>query len=214
MTNLGIIYKKLPNRGLPSKTEHFEIVHRNIDIQNYELSDGDILGQKSILVRGSVHAWSYARSQRSKLEGSDISEVIKSKSDRYKVGDLIYAMIGWEQYTHIPVSKIATNHTIFCILPSSRKLPLSYYVGVLGIIGLTAYVGLKGIGKSKAGETIYISGFLVFDHFQKYNADFIQKISKWLSEGKIRYRKTVTEGIEDAPDAFLGHVAGRESWKG
>ncbi|CAG8611241.1 11900_t:CDS:2 [Ambispora gerdemannii] len=167
--NIGVIFKKIPNSGFPSKTEHMEIVHRDIDIQNYELFDGDILVKNLYMsvdpymlgrMRDpSIPSYISAFNVGHVLEDTGISEVIKSKSDKFEVGDLIYAMIGWEHYTYIPASNIAT--TVLAPLPGAResmaRIPLSYYVGILGIPGMTAYAGLKEIGKPKAGETIFIS---------------------------------------------------------
>ncbi|KAF9926723.1 hypothetical protein FBU30_003755 [Linnemannia zychae] len=87
------------------------------------------------------------------MEARGVAEVIESKNPKYPVGSIIHAHVGWEEYTVLP--DLPTTR----IIPGARetKLPLSSYVGVLGMPGLAAYAPLKDIGKPKAGETIFIS---------------------------------------------------------
>ena len=54
---------------------------------------------------------------------------------------------------------------------------------------------------------IKMQGFIVSDH-QHRIPDFVRDVSQWLSEGKIHYREDVVEGLENAPEAFLGLFRG------
>lgn len=87
------------------------------------------------------------------LDARGVAEVIESKNAKYPVGSIIHAFVGWEEYTVLP--DLPTTR----IIPGAREtnLPLSSYVGVLGMPGLTAWASLKDIGKPKKGETIFIS---------------------------------------------------------
>jgi NADPH-dependent curcumin reductase CurA len=62
------------------------------------------------------------------------------------------------------------------------------------------------------GRRIKIQGFLIFDHAASY-PEFLRDISAWISAGKIRYEETVMDGIEKAPDAFLGLFSGGNTGK-
>lgn len=90
------------------------------------------------------------------LRGDGISEVIRSRNPTYPVGTLVKGFIGWEEYTRVPLGQGLQT------LPEGArvqtKIPLSAYIGVLGMPGMTAHVSLlKLVGQPKAGETIYIS---------------------------------------------------------
>jgi NADPH-dependent curcumin reductase CurA len=54
---------------------------------------------------------------------------------------------------------------------------------------------------------IKMQGFIVSDH-QDRIPDFVLDGFSWLAEGKIKYREHVVEGLEDAPEAFLGLFKG------
>ncbi|MDP4209220.1 MAG: NADP-dependent oxidoreductase [Bacteroidota bacterium] len=84
------------------------------------------------------------------IEGSVIAEVIESHHPNFKVGDAVLASLKWQELQTVPavnVTKLAKN-----------VAPLSYYLGVLGMPGLAAYLGLLDIGKPETGETVVISG--------------------------------------------------------
>lgn len=59
---------------------------------------------------------------------------------------------------------------------------------------------------------VTMRGFMVSDHFDRLN-DFLRDMSGWLSDGKIRTKETVVEGIESAPRAFIGLLEGRNIGK-
>jgi len=88
-----------------------------------------------------------------------IGEVIKSNNPRYKVNDLYYGFVGWEEYSVISANVANHNASFTEVLNSGKSLgtPLSYFIGVLGMPGMTAYTGLLKIGQPKKGETIYVS---------------------------------------------------------
>lgn len=84
------------------------------------------------------------------LMGSVIGKVIESKSEKFKVGEVVLGNLPWQKIfiaSENQLTKIDTN-----------LAPASYYLGILGMTGLTAYFGLMHIGKPKAGETVVVSG--------------------------------------------------------
>ncbi|MFL5822932.1 MAG: NADP-dependent oxidoreductase [Solirubrobacteraceae bacterium] len=62
------------------------------------------------------------------------------------------------------------------------------------------------------GRRLTLRGFIVTDHAARY-PDFVRDVSGWLREGEITYRETVVEGIERAPDAFIGLLQGKNLGK-
>jgi hypothetical protein len=84
------------------------------------------------------------------MEGQTVGEVLESRSPRFARGDKVLARLGWQLY-----GVIGAEGEIRKLEP--RGEPLSYYLGVLGMPGMTAYFGLKEIGQPKAGETLVVS---------------------------------------------------------
>lgn len=84
------------------------------------------------------------------VESGIIAEVIESKNDSFSKGDFVSGMLDWKEYQ--------TNDGKNLLKVDGDKAPLSAYLGVLGMTGLTAYHGLTEIGKPKEGETIVVSG--------------------------------------------------------
>lgn len=83
------------------------------------------------------------------LEGGAVGEVIESKAEGFQPGDVVLSNLGWREY-------FITNPQE--LRPVNRNIqPLSVYLGVLGMTGMTAWVGLK-LAEIKPGETIFISG--------------------------------------------------------
>ncbi|CAG8641392.1 13375_t:CDS:2 [Racocetra fulgida] len=301
-----------------------ELVTREIDIENFPLADGDILVKNQYLsldpyMRGKMRkpdtkSYSPPFDLDKVLQGRGIGTIIKSNNANYKVG--------WEEYSHIP--KDATSGIAeLSEAISKSNAPKSYFLGLLGMPGLSAYVGLNKIGKPKKGETIFISaasgavgqvvgqiakikglrvigsagddskvkyleelnfdgtfnyktcnidefetnqflsknsgetldivlnrlnlnarviacgmisqyntktpygvknlmnvvskrlliqGFIVGDHYQEIDA-FQKDMDEWLKQGKIKYKEDIVEGIQNAPEAFLNLLTGKNFGK-
>tara|TARA_R110000868_G_scaffold4211_7_gene26510 strand:+ start:42529 stop:43527 length:999 start_codon:yes stop_codon:yes gene_type:complete len=79
-----------------------------------------------------------------------VAKVIASKHKKFEVGDYLVGMLAWKK------QQISNGEGLTKV--NKNLAPLSAYLGVLGMTGLTAYLGLTEIGKPKAGETIVISG--------------------------------------------------------
>ncbi|HAH23221.1 MAG TPA: NADP-dependent oxidoreductase [Prolixibacteraceae bacterium] len=82
--------------------------------------------------------------------GGVVGKAIESKSDKIKPGDIVLGRLPWRTRT---VASIKGLQKI-----EYTQFPLSYFLGVLGMPGLTAYFGLLDIGKPKAGQTVVVSG--------------------------------------------------------
>lgn len=83
------------------------------------------------------------------MVGGTVSEVIESRNPKFVKGDLVTAYAGWQDYT---LSKGGDLMKLDPRIPNP-----SWALGVLGMPGLTAYVGLLDIGQPKAGETVVLA---------------------------------------------------------
>jgi NADPH-dependent curcumin reductase CurA len=253
------------------------------------------------------------------LEGGAVGEVVASGDSGVEVGQMVLHGLGWREYALIPAAHARV------LDPDAG--PAQAYLGVLGMPGMTAYVGLTDVAALKDGETVFVSGaagavgsavgqiakargctvigsagspekvahllddlgfdaafdyhdgpvadqlakaapdgmdvyfdnvggehleaaigamrtfgriamcgaisiynatelpagprnitmaipkrlnirgFIVSDHADLM-PDFLRDVGGWVRDGKIRYRETVVEGIENAPDAFIGVLRG------
>ena len=261
------------------------------------------------------------------LQAGVVAEVMESRSDKFSAGDIVTGMAGWENYSLHDGADLRQIEL--------GSAPLSYHLGILGMPGMTAYVGLVGIGEAKEGEQVYVSaasgavgsvvgqiaknlgcwaagsagsdekvallkdelgfdaafnyktagslpeavhavcpkgidvyfenvggamleaalfnmntfgrialcgmiadynvkpeemppgprgmilmvgrslkmqGFIVFN-YPELCQEWVAKGSQWLSEGKLKYRETVAEGVENAPAAFIGMLKGENIGK-
>jgi len=62
-------------------------------------------------------------------------------------------------------------------------------------------------------KRIRMQGFIIFDHYAERYTDFSRDMQGWLAEGRVKYREDVTEGLENAPAAFIGLLEGRNFGK-
>jgi NADPH-dependent curcumin reductase CurA len=83
------------------------------------------------------------------LQGGAVGQVIESRSEALSAGDWVQSMFGWREYY------VADGTQLMKVDPDLA--PVSTSLGVLGLTGLTAYVGLLDIGKPKEGETVFVS---------------------------------------------------------
>jgi NADPH-dependent curcumin reductase CurA len=83
------------------------------------------------------------------LEGGSVGEVVESKNDKFKSGDIVLNMLGWREYF------VSNGKGLTRINPG--KGPVQAYLGTLGMPGMTAYFGLLEIGKPNEGETVFVS---------------------------------------------------------
>jgi NADPH-dependent curcumin reductase CurA len=81
--------------------------------------------------------------------GQTVCQVEQSNHPAFKPGDRVLANTGWQDYA------VASGRGLTKLDPALQKL--SYALGVLGMPGLTAYVGLLDIGQPKPGETLVVA---------------------------------------------------------
>ena len=85
------------------------------------------------------------------MQGGAVGEVTASNDPNFKPGDLVSSMLGWrEAFTSAPASAMLQKI-------ETHGLPPQAFLGVAGMPGLTAYVGLLKIAAMKEGETVFVS---------------------------------------------------------
>tara|TARA_R110000868_G_scaffold101726_3_gene280093 strand:+ start:66 stop:1064 length:999 start_codon:yes stop_codon:yes gene_type:complete len=148
-----ILLKNRPE-GKPSLSD-FEFV---IEDSNLKISEGEIL-LETIYV--SVDPYLRGRMRDAKsyipqfelnkpIQSGVIAKVLESKNEKFAVGDFVSGMLSWK------TKQVSTGEGLIKV--DGSKAPLSAYLGVLGMTGLTAYLGLNEIGKPVTGETLVVSG--------------------------------------------------------
>jgi NADPH-dependent curcumin reductase CurA len=335
-TNRRIILKSRPV-GEPT-AENFELVEGPIP----QPAEGQALCRTIYLsldpyMRGRMNAGaSYAKPVEvgEVMGGGTVSQVVASGDPSLAPGDFVLGYDGWQEYAASPVGslrKLGPPTFDAGMAPVAGAAPISCALGVLGMPGLTAYVGMVDIGQPKAGETVLMSaaagavgsaagqiakikaarvvgmagsddkcrwiteelgfdaainyktqpllralrktcpagidvyfdniggetlatvfrlmnvgariplvgmislynatelvpgpnlspvlvkratikGMIVGDHGDR-EADFLRDVSQWLRDGKMHYRETVVEGLENAPKAFIGLFHGENIGK-
>ncbi|MEI9967792.1 MAG: zinc-binding dehydrogenase [Terracidiphilus sp.] len=60
---------------------------------------------------------------------------------------------------------------------------------------------------------ILMRGFINYDFAEEYYASFLREVPIWISEGRIKYRETIVDGLENAPNAFIGMLTGQNFGK-
>ncbi|XVF65883.1 hypothetical protein PTKIN_Ptkin09bG0286700 [Pterospermum kingtungense] len=86
----------------------------------------------------------------SPITGFGVAKVLDSGHPDFKEGDLVWGATGWEEY-----SLLTTTEGLFKI--QHTDVPLSYYTGILGMAGLTAYAGFYEVCSPKKGEYVFVS---------------------------------------------------------
>jgi NADPH-dependent curcumin reductase CurA len=324
-TNRQILLKSRP-AALPSPA-NFELAERPVP----QPGDGEVLARTLFLsldpyMRGRMSdARSYATPTAlgGVMTGQTVSRVVTSRDPRFAEGDIVLAYAGWQDYAVLP------GKTLRKIDPTIA--PVSTSLGVLGMPGRTAYIGLLDIGQPKPGETVVVAaasgavgsvvgqiaklkgcravgiaggpakcrfvvdelgfdacvdhrdpklhealatacpkgidiyfenvggavqqavwpllndfarvpvcglisqysatepapmpemrsiltkrllvkGFIVSDHPERMD-DFLRDASAWVRDGKLKYREDIVDGLERAPEAFIGLLQGKNFGK-
>jgi NADPH-dependent curcumin reductase len=124
------------------------------------LQDGQVLVKHHYLsldpyMRGRMDdAKSYAAPQPlgQVMQGGTVGEVVESRAPAFKPGDKVIGMGGWQEYSVVDASQPGALRKV-----DTTNVPLSYYLGAVGMPGVTAWYGLNGIIKPKAAQTMVVS---------------------------------------------------------
>lgn len=141
-------------KGWPSE-ENFETV--SVDLP--DLSEGEVRVQNLYIsvdpyMRGRMSA---AKSYVAPFEvgetmtGGAVGKVVESRSDDLSEGALVLHQFGWRDVAQAPAEQ-------FNEVPEIPGVAPSLYLGMLGLTGLTAYVGLTRVAKMQEDDVVFVSG--------------------------------------------------------
>jgi len=137
-------------------SSNFQLISR----ETPALQDGQVLVQHHFLsldpyMRGRMNdAKSYTAPQalNEVMGGGTVGEVVQSKSPKFVIGDQVVGMGGWQQYSVVDANQLGALRKV-----DTTHIPLSAYLGAVGMPGVTAWYGLVKIIEPKAGETMLVS---------------------------------------------------------
>ena len=135
------------------KESDFRVVETDIPSPG----DGQVLVKNLYLsldpyMRGRMND---ARSYAAKVEigqvmtGETVGEVIESRNPKFRAGDTVAGRVGWQSFA------LSDGSDLRKVDP--KAVPISTYLGVVGMPGVTAWIGLNDIGQPKPGETVVVS---------------------------------------------------------
>ncbi|MBK6007786.1 NADP-dependent oxidoreductase [Ramlibacter ginsenosidimutans] len=124
------------------------------------LKDGEVLVRHHFLsldpyMRGRMNdAKSYAAPQPlgQVMQGGTVGEVVESRNPKYAVGDKVVGFGGWQEYSVVAADQPGALRKV-----DTTHVPLSHYLGAVGMPGVTAWYGLVRIIEPKAGQTMVVS---------------------------------------------------------
>ncbi|WP_395055415.1 NADP-dependent oxidoreductase [Polaromonas sp.] len=124
------------------------------------LQDGQVLVRHHFMsldpyMRGRMNdAKSYAQPQAlgQVMGGGTAGEVVESKNPKFAVGDKVVGMGGWQEYSVVDANQPGALRKV-----DTTHVPLSHYLGAVGMPGVTAWYGLVKIIEPKAGQTVVVS---------------------------------------------------------
>jgi len=124
------------------------------------LAEGQVLVRHNYLsldpyMRGRMNeSKSYAQPQPlgEVMIGGTVGEVVESRHPKFNVGDKVVGMGGWQEYSVVDAGVPGNLRRV-----DTTHVPLSHYLGAVGMPGVTAWYGLVKIINPKAGETMVVS---------------------------------------------------------
>ncbi|MFN3302535.1 MAG: NADP-dependent oxidoreductase [Roseateles sp.] len=133
---------------------------RLVEVPLAPLADGQVRVRNHFLsldpyMRGRMNdSKSYAAAQPldAVMIGGTVGEVVESKNAHFVVGDKVVGMGGWQEYVTVDADQRGVLQKV-----DTTHIPLSAYLGAVGMPGVTAWYGLVKIINPKAGETVVVS---------------------------------------------------------
>lgn len=142
-------------QGEPT-TDNFKLIEAALPA----IDQGQVLVRNHYLsldpyMRGRMNdGKSYAQPQplNEVMIGGTVGEVVESKNAAFKPGDKVVGMGGWQEYQLVDASQRGVLQKV-----DTSHIPLSAYLGAVGMPGVTGWYGLVKIINPKAGETVVVS---------------------------------------------------------
>jgi NADPH-dependent curcumin reductase CurA len=149
-------YKRLVLASRPKGTvspENFRLE----EVQAPALKDGEVLIRNHYLSLDpymrmrmeDVKSYAAPQALGETMIGGTVGEIVESKNPKFAVGDKVQGMMGW--------SEMGVSDGVMLRKLDTAHVPLSAYLGSVGMPGMTAWYGLTQIMQPKEGETIVVS---------------------------------------------------------
>jgi NADPH-dependent curcumin reductase CurA len=154
---------------LPAVSREWHLLSRPVgwpEREDFALVEAEIPqpGEGQVLVRNeyvSVDPYMRGRMSAAKsyvapfelgkpMQGGAVGEVVASRAEGIAVGDHVLHFMGWREYGVVDAKQ--------AVKVDPDAAPLSTYLGVLGMTGLTAYAGLLRTAAFKEGDSVFVSG--------------------------------------------------------
>ncbi len=131
-----------------------------VSTETSALQDGQVLVRHHYLsldpyMRGRMNeSKSYAQPQPlgEVMIGGTVGEVVESRHPKFSAGDQVVGMGGWQEYSVVDATQPGALRKV-----DTTHVPLSHYLGAVGMPGVTAWYGLVKIIDPKAGDTVVVS---------------------------------------------------------
>ncbi|HWT94563.1 MAG TPA: NADP-dependent oxidoreductase [Solirubrobacteraceae bacterium] len=140
-------------KGEPQLTD-FRLVEADVaDPQDGEIVVRNLVMSVDPYMRGRMNdAKSYVPPFKldEALGGGAVGEVVASRAEGFAEGDVVLHDRGWREYAKVPAQ--------YAVKVDTQLAPASRYLGVLGMPGLTAYVGLLDVAGLRDGDVVFVSG--------------------------------------------------------
>ncbi|XP_030937669.1 2-alkenal reductase (NADP(+)-dependent)-like [Quercus lobata] len=157
VSNKQVIFKNYVS-GFPKESDMYLNTNGTIKLKVPEGSNGLLVKNLHLscdpymcnLMKKPISSTTNSFEPGSPIFGFGVAKVVDSGNPKFKKGDLVWGNTGWEEYSLITDVQNLLNieHT---------DVPLSYYTGILGMPGLTAYSGFYEVCSPKKGEYVFIS---------------------------------------------------------
>jgi NADPH-dependent curcumin reductase CurA len=124
------------------------------------LKDGEVLVRHHFLsldpyMRGRMNdtkSYTAAQPLGEVMGGGTVGEVVESRSPKFQPGEKVVGMGGWQQYSVVNAEQLGALRKV-----DTTHVPLSHYLGAVGMPGVTAWYGLVKIIEPQAGQTVTVS---------------------------------------------------------
>ncbi|OLL22247.1 2-alkenal reductase (NADP(+)-dependent) [Neolecta irregularis DAH-3] len=163
LSNNAVLFNNIPE-SMPVKGKDLVFVQQSFDLNQILLNPGDFVLQTLYLsldpfmrfrmrdpkVKSYVDAFELGKP----VINLGIGRVIKSENSQYPIGVLLEGILPFQEY----ITVVSNNsNCIRSVVKEIPGIPLSAYLGLLGVSCWTAFIGLYDIGRIKSGETIFVS---------------------------------------------------------
>ncbi|KAH9481028.1 Zinc-type alcohol dehydrogenase-like protein PB24D3.08c [Psilocybe cubensis] len=216
-SNARVVFAKRPaSNELPKVGEHLIIdKSRTIDLDHVPLNGGYLT--KTLILSPepairermrdpSITSYTTTLTVGGPILGFAVVVVLRSEKEGFKVGDNLYGLTVWEEYTVQPYVEGRVNFKpeewppytfdmdslALQVVPNPNGLyPLSKYTSIMGTPGLTAFVGMEGIIEGKEGDTLFVSSGDLLMVIQLGKLKGMKVIASAGSDAKVEYMKSV-----------------------